>query len=344
MQIQKAIAQLVERNDLNLGQMGEVMQQIMTGQCSDAQIAAFLVALRMKGETLDEIQGAVGVMRSLSQRVEADTQYLVDTCGTGGDGSHLFNVSTASAFVAAAAGARVAKHGNRSVTSSSGSADVLEAAGVRIDLNADQVAACIRELGIGFMFAPAHHGAMRHAIGVRREVGIRTIFNIIGPLTNPAGAPNQVLGVYDRKWLRPLAEVLARLGSRHLMVVHSRDGTDEISASVPTYICEFRDGQFRDYELDPASLGLPAVANDGLRADNPEQSLKLVRQALQELDSDAARLVSINAAAAIYVSGKADSLAQGLAMAEDAIASGLAANKLVDLTDFTRCLKQIEAE
>ena len=217
--IQDAIKAVSERRDLYADEMVSVMRAIMTGETTDAQIGALLMGLRMKGETIDEIAGAALVMRELAQRVEVSPEFLVDTCGTGGDGAGIFNVSTASAFVVAAAGGRVAKHGNRSVSSKSGSADVLEAAGVRLDLSPQQVATCIDQLGVGFMFAPGHHSAMRYAIGPRRELGMRTIFNVLGPLTNPAGAPNQVLGVFDEQWLTPLAEVLHRLGSRHVLVV-----------------------------------------------------------------------------------------------------------------------------
>ena len=342
MHIQAAIAKVLDRNDLSLDEMQQVMRQIMTGEASDAQIAGFLIALRMKGESIEEIQGGAEIMRELSTKVTADPANLVDTCGTGGDGSQLFNVSTASAFVAAAAGAKVAKHGNRSVSSKSGSADLLEAAGVKLDLTADQVAKCIAEIGIGFMFAPAHHGAMKYAIGPRRELATRTIFNLLGPLTNPASAPNQLLGVFDPTWLRPLTEVLQRLGSSHVMVVHSKDGLDEISASAATDVCELRNGEISEYKVGPEEFGLSAVPLESLSATDPETSLGLVKQSLSDLNSGAATIVSLNAGAAIYVSGVADSLAEGVAMAQDAIASGLARNKLAELVDFSRCLKDIE--
>jgi anthranilate phosphoribosyltransferase len=342
MQIQTAISQLINREDLSLDEMQGVMRQIMTGECSDAQIAGFLIALRMKGECVEEIQGGAEIMRELSTKVAADSEYLVDTCGTGGDGSQLFNVSTASAFVAAAAGARVAKHGNRSVSSKSGSADLLEAAGVKLDLSPEQVGKCIAEIGIGFMFAPAHHGAMKHAIGPRKELATRTIFNLLGPLTNPAAAPNQLLGVFDRAWLRPLAEVLQRLGSDHVMVVHSSDGLDEISASAVTYVCELREGEISEYKISPEDFGITPVSLQSLSAVDPETSLKLVKQGISELESAAANIVSLNAGASIYVSGVADSLAEGVAMAQDAIASGLAKNKLAELIDFSAALKDVE--
>lgn len=342
MQIQIAISQLINREDLSLESMQQVMRQIMTGEASDAQIAGFLVALRMKGETVDEIQGGAEIMRELSTKVVAEPLNLVDTCGTGGDGSQLFNVSTASAFVAAAAGARVAKHGNRSVSSKSGSADLLEAAGVKLDLNPEQVSKCIAEIGIGFMFAPAHHGAMKHAIGPRKELATRTIFNLLGPLTNPASAPNQLLGVFDQAWLRPMAEVLQRLGSTHVMVVHSSDGLDEISASAPTYVCELKGEEISQYEISPQDFGMTPVRLESLSASDPSTSLELVKQGINDLDSAAANIVSLNAGASIYVSGVADSLSEGVAMAQDAIGTGLAANKLSELVSFSNALKDVE--
>lgn len=341
MQIQAAIAKALDRKDLSLVEMQQVMRQIMTGEATDAQIAGFLIALRMKGESVEEIQGGAEIMRELSTKVEADAANLVDTCGTGGDGSSLFNVSTASAFVAAAAGVKVAKHGNRSVSSKSGSADLLETAGVKLDLTADQVAKCIEEIGIGFMFAPAHHGAMKHAIGPRKELATRTIFNLLGPLTNPASAPNQLLGVFDSAWVRPMAEVLQRLGSSHVMVVHSSDGLDEISASAATYVCELKNGEISEYQISPEDFGLEAVPLESLRAADPETSLALVKQSLSDLHSGAASIVCLNAGAAIYVSGIADSLAQGIAMAQDAVGSGLARNKLAELISFSACLKEV---
>ena len=342
MQIQAAISEVIEGNDLPLEHMQQVMRQIMTGEASDAQIAGFLIALRMKGETQQEIQGGALIMRELSTKVAVKGENLVDTCGTGGDGSQLFNVSTASAFIAAAAGAQVAKHGNRSVSSKSGSADVLEAAGVRLDLNAEQVAKCINEIGIGFMFAPAHHGAMKHAIGPRKELATRTIFNLLGPLTNPASAPNQLLGVFDDQWLRPMAEVLKALGSNQVMVVHSTDGLDEISASASTRVCELKAGEITEYEISPEDFGLSLVDINSLSATDPETSLALVKAAISDLESNAATIVSLNAGASLYVSGVASSLQEGVSMAQDAIGSGLAKNKLAELVSFSQCLKEVE--
>ena len=270
MDIQSAIKLVIEGSDLPKDDMHAVMHAIMTGECTPAQIAGFLVGLRMKGETIDEITAAAQVMRELSTKVVANSNHLIDTCGTGGDGANTFNISTTSAFVVAAAGASVAKHGNRSVSSNSGSADVLEAAGVKLDVTPEQVAQCISDVGIGFMFAPSHHSAMKYAIGPRRELGIRTLFNILGPLTNPADAPNQVLGVFSDIWLEPLAEVLKQLGSQHVMVVHSNDGMDEISISAPTQIAELVNNEIKTYSMNAwSSYGIVPM-----RPDPPESRLR----------------------------------------------------------------------
>src|SRR5210317_1397122 len=272
MTIQEAIAAVCARRDLYAEEMISVMRSIMTGETTDAQIGALLMGLRMKGETIDEIVGAASVMRELSQKVDVPQAFLVDTCGTGGDGANIFNVSTASAIVAAAAGGRVAKHGNRSVSSSSGSADVLEAAGVRLDLTPDQVAGCIDEVGVGFLFAPMHHSAMKHAIGPRKEMGVRTVFNLLGPLTNPAGAPNQVLGVFSPDWVEPLARVLKRLGSEHVLVVHAEDGLDEISIGAPTRIAELKGGDISVYTVTPEDFGLQRADLSAIAVENAAQS------------------------------------------------------------------------
>ena len=256
MDIQTAIKTVIGGHDLARPEMTAVMQQIMTGECTPAQIGGFLVGLRMKGETVDEITAAATVMRKLSTRVTVDSEFLVDTCGTGGDASGSFNISTASAIVAAAAGARVAKHGNRSVSSKSGSADVLEAAGVNLDINPEAVGACIDEVGVGFMFAQKHHSAMRHAIGPRKEMAVRTIFNVLGPLTNPAAAPNQVVGVFDGDLVESVAQVLKQLGSKHVMVVHAEDGMDEISISAKTLVAELKDGEVSSYSISPTDFGI----------------------------------------------------------------------------------------
>jgi anthranilate phosphoribosyltransferase len=316
--------------------MTEVMRTIMTGGATPAQIGGFLVGLRMKGETVTEITAAARVMRELATRVEVGAEHLVDTCGTGGDASGSFNISTAAAFVAAAAGARVAKHGNRSVSSKSGSADVLEAAGVRLDLTPEQVARCIAEVGVGFMFAPAHHGAMKHAIGPRREMGARTVFNVLGPLTNPAGAPNQVLGVFSAELLEPLAEVLQRLGSRHVLVVHARDGLDEISVGDKTEVAELKDGQVRRYSIQPEDFGMTRTPIDALRADDAADSLATIRAVLEDHAGPARDIVALNAGAAIYVAGLASSLKDGVDKADAAIASGEARNRLDRLVVLTQ--------
>ena len=258
MHIKEALNWVVSNLDLSTEQMQSVMRQIMTGQCKDAQIGAFLVGLRMKSESIDEIVGAVQVLRELAEPVTVNAPYLVDTCGTGGDGMNIFNVSTAAAFVVAAAGGHVAKHGNRAVSGNSGSADLLQTAGVHLDLTPEQVARCVETVGVGFMFAPAHHGAMRHALGPRKELGLRTLFNILGPLTNPAQVKNQVIGVFSRQLCRPLAEVLQRLGSTHVMVVHAQDGMDEISLGAPTHVAELKDGEIREYRIQPEDLALIA--------------------------------------------------------------------------------------
>jgi anthranilate phosphoribosyltransferase len=316
------------------------MRQIMTGNASEAQIGAFLVALRMKGESIDEIAGAVEVMRELATGVKVSGQGLVDIVGTGGDESNLFNVSTASTFVVAAAGGSVAKHGNRSVSSNSGAADVLEAGGVNLNLSPEQVALCVQALGVGFMFAPAHHSAMKHAIGPRRELGLRTIFNILGPMTNPAGVTRQLIGVYDQALCKPMAEVLGRLGAEHIMVVHSADGLDEISIATETAVAEYKDGIVSEYSIAPEDFMIERQSLDGLSVDNAEQSLELIKDALGKQTTangaKAADLIALNAGAALYVAGCADSIKEGVAMAQDAIGAGLARAKLTDLATFTQ--------
>ena len=340
MDITQALDRVVNREHLDAPSMRQVMRQIMTGQATQAQIGAFLVALRMKGESIDEIAGAVEVMRELATGVEVDGQYLVDIVGTGGDQSNLFNVSTASTFVVAACGGRVAKHGNRSVSSSSGAADLLEAAGVNLDLRPEQVALCVRELGVGFMFAPAHHSAMKHAIGPRRELGLRTIFNILGPMTNPAGVKQQLIGVYDQSLCRPMAEVLGRLGAEHIMVVHSADGLDEISIARETFVAEYKQGALSEYRIEPEEFFARRQSLEGLSVSDAQQSLAMIVDALGKQQGDhaakAADLIAINAGAALYVAGGAADLKQGVAMAQDAIQSGLAIAKITDFAAFTR--------
>jgi anthranilate phosphoribosyltransferase len=331
MNMQEAIKAVTEKRHLSGAEMNAVMQLIMTGQATPAQIGGFLIGLRMKGETVEEIAAAAEVMRRLSDRVSVEVNHLVDTCGTGGDARGTFNISTACAIVAAAAGARVAKHGNRSVTSNSGSADVLEAAGVKIDLSPEKVAACIQQCGVGFMFAPLHHSAMKHAIGPRKEMAARTVFNVLGPLTNPAGAPNQVLGVFGKEWVEPLAQVLKRLGSRHVLVVHAEDGLDEISIAGPTHIAELKDGDVRTYTVEPGQFGLKRGSLAELKVGDAAASLAMIRSVFDNQPGAPRDIVTLNAGAAIYVSGIAGSLAAGVERAAQALADGSAKAKLGQL-------------
>lgn len=336
MDIRTALDCLVNRLDLDHESMRSVMQTIMQGEATAAQIGAFLVALRMKGETVDEIAAAVEVMRSLATHVEVhDREHLVDTCGTGGDGMSTFNISTAAAFVTAAAGAKVAKHGNRAVSSTSGSADVLEAAGVNLELSPAQVAECIDRVGVGFLFAPRHHGAMKHAVAPRKELGMRTLFNLLGPLSNPASAPNQVLGVFSRDWLQHLAEVLDKLGSRHVMVVHAEDGLDEISLCAATEIAELNRGIIRQYRIKPEDFGLERCRPEALVADDRDTSLTMLRSALDGSNSAASGIVQLNAGAAIYVAGITTSLADGIDRAGDMITSGAASERFQQFIELT---------
>lgn len=336
MNIQAAIRAITEGHDLSRAAMITVMRGIMTGQATPAQIGGFLIGMRMKGETVDELVAAATVMRELATPVDVSSEYLVDTCGTGGDGAHTFNISTASAIVAAAAGAKVAKHGNRSVSSRCGSADVLEAAGVNLDLGPDQVARCVRELGVGFLFAPRHHSAMKHAIGPRKELGVRTLFNLLGPLTNPAGAPNQVVGVFSEQWLEPLAQVLQRLGSNHVLVVHADDGLDEISIGAPTQVAELKDGRIDRYRIAPADFGLTAGATDALVVQTAEQSLALIDQVFTGQPGPARDIVVLNAGAAVYAAGLSETLAAGVKRAAEVIDAGLAREKFAALIEFSR--------
>jgi len=340
MNIQEAIARLVEGADLEAREMRGAMRRIMAGEATPAQIGAFLVALRIKGETIDEIAAATTVMRELAVPVDVGGDRLVDIVGTGGDGANLFNVSTAAAFTAAAAGARVAKHGNRSVSSTSGSSDVLQALGIPIDLDADQVARCIEEVGMGFMFAPVHHGAMKHAAGPRGELGLRTIFNMLGPMTNPAGVKRQVIGVYTREFCLPMARVLKRLGSEHVLVVNADDGLDEASIAAPTHVAELRDGAISEYEIGPEDFDIEPGSLDGLAVASREESVALIRNALAGEGSEparkAARMTALNAGLAVYASGVATTLAHGVHMAEDAIASGAALQKIDELAQFAQ--------
>ena len=336
MDFQQYIRKISEHQQLSHLEMTEAMRIIMTGQATPAQVGAFLLGLRMRGETVEEITAAASVMRELATAVQVEREYLVDTCGTGGDSSGTFNISTASAFVASAAGARVAKHGNRSVSSKSGSADVLEAAGINLELTPEQVARCINEVGVGFLFAQKHHNAMKHAIGPRRELGVRTVFNLLGPLTNPAAAPNQVLGVFAKEWVRPVAEVLQKLGSRHVIVVHSADGLDEISIAAPTYMAELKDGLVREYMLNPEDLGLRTASLDQLKVATAADSLTMIRKALSNRPSAASDIVALNAGAAIYVAGLANSHLAGVKQAQAVMADGSALARLQQLAQFSQ--------
>ncbi|RUR33983.1 anthranilate phosphoribosyltransferase [Vreelandella andesensis] len=338
MQMRDAINAVMRREDLSFDAMHTLMRQIMTGEASEAQIGGLLVGLAMKGESAVEISAAAQVMRDLMKRVELQTDNVVDIVGTGGDGANLFNVSTAASFVAAAGGAHVAKHGNRSVSSSSGSADLFDIAGIYLDLKPEQVARCIEQVGVGFMFAPNHHPAMRYAIGPRREMGVRTLFNILGPLTNPASAPNQVLGVYSLELVPLMAEVLRKLGSRHVLVVHSEDGLDEISLAAPTRVAELQNGEITEYTITPEELGIERQSLAPLKANSAEDSLRLVKAALSG-EGAAADIVALNAGAALYCSGVADSLKEGVMVAQDAQASKLPLEKLRELSHFTSVFK-----
>jgi anthranilate phosphoribosyltransferase len=328
---------VVERHDLPHDAMLAAMRALMGGEWTSAQIASFLIALRMKGESVTEIAAAAEVMRELSTKVPlAGVDHLVDTCGTGGDGAHTFNISTASTFVAAACGARVAKHGGRSVSSTSGSADVLEALGVNVNLSPEKVAEAVKAIGVGFMFAPNHHSAMKHAAPVRKELGVRTLFNLLGPLTNPASAPNQVMGVFSRELTGVLARVLQTLGSRHVLVVYAEEGLDEISLASPTFVAELKDGHVSEYELEPGVFGLPQMVASDLAVNGKDEAVEMLLAALENRHAGAAAIVALNAGAAIYVSGCAASLTDGVAQAQQAIASCAARDVLEHYRRFSQ--------
>jgi len=340
MDIQAALGRIAERQDLSNAEMVDVMRQIMSAGTTDVQIGAFLLGMRIKGETIDEITGGVQVLREFASGVDVSGPNLVDIVGTGGDGANLFNVSTAACFVVAAAGGRVAKHGNRSVSSSSGSADVLEAAGVRLDISPEQVAHCVNELGIGFMFALMHHSAMRHVSLARRELGLRTLFNVLGPMANPAGLKRQLIGVYDRVLCRPVAEVLQRLGSEHVLVVHSDDGLDEISLAADTHVAELINGAVSEYTLQPEQLGFKREPMQDLVVDDVASSLQLITSALAgEKDPRSQRavhMIALNAGAALYVAGITGSISDGVALANNTLTSGAGLKKLQQLADMTQ--------
>jgi anthranilate phosphoribosyltransferase len=332
-----ALQKLIDHVDLTHDEMLDVMGQIMRGEFTPAQTAGLLMGLRVKGETVDEIAAAAQVMRELAAKVNVvDDTYLVDTCGTGGAVNKAFNVSTSSAFVAAGAGARIAKHGNRAASSKTGSADVLEALGVNINLMPDQVAQCVNDIGIGFMFAPNHHSAMKHAAPIRRELGVRTLFNLLGPLTNPAGAKRQVMGVFHKDLVGLLARTLQRLGSTHVMVVHSADGMDEISFSGDTYVAELKDGAVTEYTINPQQFGLPLHSVDSIHVENAEESKRVITAVLNGEKGPARDIVLLNAGAAIYVAGLVANMQEGIQQAAEVIDSGAAKNKLQQLTALSQ--------
>ena len=333
---QAALAALIEKRDLTRDEMLSVMGQIMAGELTPVQIAGLLIGLRCKGETVTELAAAAQVMRELSTKVPLDSiEHVVDTCGTGGDGAHTFNISTAGALVAAAAGARVAKHGGRSVSSTCGSADVLEALGVNVNLTPDQVAQSVKEIGVGFMFAPNHHSAMKFAAPVRRELGVRTLFNLLGPMTNPAGAKNQVMGVFSRDLVGKLAHVLNELGSRHVLVVHAADGLDEISLDGDTYVAELKEGTVTEYVLNPAGFGLTSSSSNALVVHNIDEAKAIFLSVLDNHTGAARDIVALNAGAAIYVAGLTQTLVDGVTKAKKVIESGAAKAKLQQLVNFS---------
>ncbi len=337
---QEALARIVDHREIFHEEMLSLMRQIMSGEVSATLIAAIIAGLRVKKETIGEISAAAQVMREFATQVPvADAPNLIDTCGTGGDAAHTFNISTAAMFVAAAAGAKVAKHGGRSVSSKSGSADVLEALGANINLPPDHVARSIATVGVGFMFAPNHHSAMKYAAPVRRELGVKTIFNILGPLTNPAGAKQQVMGVFHPDLVGIQARVLQRLGSRRVMIVHGREGLDEISLCGPTLIGELKNNEVREYEIQPSDVGLQACVADALRVDGIEASKAMLLAALDNQDGPARDIVAFNAGASIYVAGLAESLADGVKKALATIASGAARQKLDQFVAHTSTAK-----
>lgn len=328
MNLQTAIQTVIGKQDLSRHDMRDIMRLIMTGQATPAQIGGFLVGLRMKGETIEEITAAAEVMRELAYKIHISGDHIVDIVGTGGDDSHTFNISTASCFVVAAAGGKVAKHGNRSVSSQSGSADMLESAGINLDMTPEHIEQCIEQIGVGFMFAPKHHSAMQHAIGPRKEMAVRTIFNILGPLTNPADVPNVVMGVFTEELIEPLAHVFKRLGSRHVMVIHSDDGLDEISIAANTKVAELKNGNITTWEINPADYGCKADNLNPLKVKNADESLEVVCSVLANKPGPATDIVALNAGAAIYVAGLTDSISDGIMRAREVLASEAASEKM----------------
>jgi len=336
MNISEAINRLLAQEALSAGEMRQLTAQMVEGQVTPVQAAGFLVALRAKGESVEEITAAVQVLRDKAVQIEVKGEHLIDTCGTGGDALDTFNVSTTAAFVVAGAGGRVAKHGNRSVSSRCGSADVLEAAGVNLELTPEQVKRCIEEVGVGFLYAPRHHGALRHMAPVRRELGVRTLFNLLGPLLNPANAPHQLLGVFDQRYVEPLAQVLQQLGSHHVLVVHAEDGLDEISLNSPTRVAELVDGQVRCYVIEPTPFGVEPAPLELIQVETVEDSLRTMRGVLEGRPGPATDIVALNAGAAIYAADLTDSLAEGVEKAQDVLAIGAGLNKLNVLIEWSQ--------
>jgi anthranilate phosphoribosyltransferase len=335
----EALVRCIEHREIFNDEMLSLWRKLMSGDLTPVQIAAVLMGLRVKKETIGEIAAAATIMREFATKVEvADKTHLVDLCGTGGDAAHTFNISTAAMFVAAAAGARVAKHGSRGVSSGSGSADVLEALGANINLSPDKVATCLAETGIGFMFAPNHHAAMKHAAPVRKELGVRTIFNILGPLTNPAGAPHQMMGVFHPDLVGIQVRVLQQLGSKHVMVVYGKDGMDEVSLGAATMVGELKNGEVREYEIHPEDFGLAMISNRGLKVANANESRAMVLEALENTQGTPREIVTLNAAVALYAADVAGSIDDGILMAREAIASGAAKRKLDHFVTTTRKL------
>lgn len=336
--IQKALQKIVAQKDLSPKEMNTVMHSVLNGEATAAQMGGLLVAMRMKGETVTELVAATKVLRQLVLPVKINHKHLIDIVGTGGDHSQTFNISTASAIVAAAAGAAVAKHGSRSITSQSGSADVLEAAGVNLKLTPLQIATCVRKIGIGFMFAPHHHSAMQHVFSSRKELGLRTFFNLLGPLTNPAHAKNLVIGVFSKAWVRPIAEVLQQLGSKHVLVVHSEDGLDEISIGAPTAVAELKNGVIRTYTISPTQFGFQPATIKKLKVATPAESLAVLQKVLQNQTGAARDIVILNAGAAIYVAGLSKSLKSGISKAKLVLQSGAAEKKFQSLIKLSQTL------
>lgn len=344
--IPQALALILQKQNLSQTQMQDVMRTIMSGQATDAQIGALLMGLRMKGESIDEIAAAAKVMKDLAVKLDvSDLPHVIDIVGTGGDGQNLFNVSTAAAFVISAGGASVAKHGNRGVSSNSGASDVLNKADICLDLDMEQTERCIRELGIGFLFAPNHHKAMKYAINPRKELAFRSIFNLLGPLTNPAGVQRFVIGVFNQSLCYPMAKVLQQLGAVHAMVVHSEDGLDEISLAANTFVVEYKDGTFKEWTICPEDVGIQKQDLTGLSVNDSDESLALIQSALSKKKSTiaekAADMISLNAGAGLYVSGICTSFAQGVSFAQDIVSTGQALEKMSILSEFTRTIKQV---